>query len=274
MKRKIIFLLLCGGMFMNLAAQKIEVKEPQLIKEAGAEACYPKFTPDGKTLLLTSENYTGLRALNLQTKKVTQLSSALGAGYNTVVSDDSKTVYYRKINPDNSNGSYASFYAKLSKKMSNSQPSGKPLIFVYSDDLKIVVENKGKKSILTPNGEDEYYIWVALSPDRTKIVYTVSSQGITFVCDLSGKVLANLGRLNAPQWLSNDWVIGMDDRDDGHVVVSSVIVAVTADGKIRQNLTQAKGKIAMYPAASPAGDKIAFHTLDGELYIMDVIIKE
>lgn len=258
---------------MNLAAQKIEVKEPQLIKEVGREACYPKFTPDGKTILLTASNYTGLRTFNLQTKKVKQLTSALGAGYNTVVSDDSKTVYYRKIDPNDDNGSCADFYSKISRKFLNSRPTSKPLIFVYTDDLKIVVENKGEKSILTPNGADEYYIWAQLSPDKTKIVYTASTQGKTYICDLSGNIIAGLGKLNAPQWLNNNWVIGMDDKDNGYVVVNSVIVAVTADGKIRQNLTQPFGKIAMYPAASPTGDKIAFSTLDDELYIMNVVVR-
>ena len=149
-----------------------------------------------------------------------------------------------------------------------------PIVAYANQDLKLTVERNGRQTILTPNGADEDYIWASLSPDRTKIVYFVMSLGSTFVCDLNGRVLANLGsNFHAPQWLNNDWVIGMDDKDDGKVHTASHIVAVTADGKVRQNLTQPGGSLDMYPTASPDGKKIAFHTTAGELYIMEVIVK-
>jgi len=296
MKRLVLLLLFCGGLFMSLAAQKIEVKEPQLVKEAGTEAYYPKFTPDGKTILLTSENYTGLKALNLETKKVNQLTSAAGAGWNTVISDDSKSVCYQEIDiTDNNPIGFTTFYSRslasqeveqLTPPVAKSDvrpPLGllkskaaikSPVLVYIDEDVKLVIEKDGRKTVVTPNGAEEAYIWPALSPDGKKIVYTVASLEKTFICDLSGKILADLGRLHACQWLNNDWVVGMDDKDDGHVLLSSNLVAVSADGKVKQDLTPVKGKlVAMYPATSPAGDKIAFNTPDGELYIMDVVVK-
>ena len=286
-------MLFCSGLIMNLAAQKIEVKEPQLIKEAGTEAYYPKFTPDGKTIVLTSENYAGLKALSLETKKVEQLTSDLGAGWNLAISDDSKTAYFQKIDYSSDPWGYTSFHSvnletrQIQHVMSPMTPSStrplllmkskaaikSPVIVYASEELQLVVEKNGQKTVLTPNGADETYILPQLSPDGKKIVYLASSMEETFICDLSGKILTSLGRLHAPQWLNNDWVVGMNDWDDGHVVLKSNIIGITADGKVKQELTLSDGKIAMYPAASPAGDKIAFNTIDGKLYIMDIIVK-
>jgi Tol biopolymer transport system component len=65
----------------------------------------------------------------------------------------------------------------------------------------------------------------------------------------------------------------MDDRDDGYVMLSSGIVAATADGKTRQTLATPQVKIAMYPAASADGRRIAFNSSKGEIYLMDISIK-
>jgi len=294
MKRKLIFVLLCGGIFMNLTAQRIEVKEPQLVKEAGTEAYYPKFTPDGKTILLTAADWAGLKSFDLETKTVRQLTTVASAGLDPVVSDDSKTVIFQKmdysVNPWGAR-SYHSFDMKTQQAQQVVSPlipaETKPLtlmkskagikssIIVHiSQDLQIVVERNGQQTILTPNGADQPYIWAVLSPDQTKIAYVAPWMGEedAFVCDLQGNVLANLGKVNAPQWLDNDWVVGMDDKDDGHVITGSDIVGATANGKVRQKLTSGE-KAAMYPAVSPDGKKIAFNTLEGELYIMEVIVK-
>jgi len=294
MKKTLFLLVFCSGMIMSLAAQKIEVKEPQLVKEAGSEAYYPKFTPDGKSILLTSENHSGLKMFNLETKKVMQLTTADGAGWNPVVSDDSKTVCFRQIDFSVDPFGLASFHSynletkqvqQLAAPMPDLAPTKtlllmrsksaikSPVLAYTNEELKIALEKNGKKSILTPNGAEERYIWVQLSPDKTKIVYTVSTIGETFICDLSGKILANLGKLNASQWLNNDYVIGMNDSDDGHVVVKSNIIGISANGKVKQELTRLGDKIAMFPAVSPDGSKIAFNTLKGELYIMEVVIK-
>lgn len=289
--KKIIFTLLALGMTIfsygqQIVVQSVEKQDAPLLKAM----FYPQFTNDGTSLLLTSENYQGLELYNLGTKESKVLTSDPGAGYRPLMSDDSKTICYRKTSMVN-NRKYTSFYSfdtETQKSKQLTQPergatlkqpqtllrseSTKPVMFTYIEDQKIIVEKDGKKTILTPNGKDRSYIWPQISPDQKKIVYVVAGKG-TFVSDLSGKNVISLGKMNAPEWLNNNWVIGMDDRDDGHVIVGSDIVAVTVDGKVRQNLTQTNDKIEMYPSASPSGDKIAFNTLNGELYIMNITIK-
>jgi Tol biopolymer transport system component len=65
----------------------------------------------------------------------------------------------------------------------------------------------------------------------------------------------------------------MDDKDDGEKLISSNLVAVSADGKKHQKLTIPNGKMALYPAASADGKRIAFTTEKGELYLLTVTVK-
>jgi len=286
MKKKLFFLLLCGGMMMHLSAQRIEVGTPQLVREAGTEVFYPKFTPDGRTILLTSVNHTGLKSFNLETRQIRELTSAAGAGWNPVVSVDSRTIYFQTID-----GRRTSFYAhSLETRETRRMPSfdnapvqrsqgtlrarttaQMPTVVYVNEDLQIVVERDGQRTILTPNGQDVNYIWASLSPDGTRIAFYSMASGRVYISDLEGNVLANLGSIDAPVWLTNDWVVGFNEVNDGREVTASHIVAVTADGRVRQDLTPPGGKIAMFPAVSPDGRRIAFNTLDGNLYIMEVI---
>ena len=47
--------------------------------------------------MLTAVNYVGLKTLQLETKKVTSLTNVPEAGWNVVVSDNSKMVCFEKI---------------------------------------------------------------------------------------------------------------------------------------------------------------------------------
>ena len=140
------------------------------------------------------------------------------------------------------------------------------------ENRKMVLYVNGNRTVLTPNGENASYIWPSISPDQKNIVYTVASKG-TFVCDIEGNNVVSLGKLSSPVWLDNQWIVGMDDKDDGEKLLSSVLVAVTADGKIRQTIETPEGKMAMYPAASADGKRIVCNTENGELFIIDLLIK-
>lgn len=297
MKKQIFTILfLCFGVLMSSVAQSIEVRGLRLVKGAGSEAFHPKFTPDGKTILLSDEGHGGLKALDLATNRVRVLTTGAGAGWEPAVSDDSRTVTVRLVDfSTDPFGAQQVYSINLSNaqmqrvadvanevplavlrngaEMSlRRQATATPVVYV-NQDLKVAVERNGQTTVLTPNGADYNYIWASLSPDGTRIAYFVMCTGYAFVSDLNGNILANLGRnFHAMQWINNDWLVGMDDKDDGRMFTASNIVAVTADGRIRQNLTQPGGKIEMFPAASPSGNQIAFHTTEGELYIMEISI--
>ncbi len=112
---------------------------------------------------------------------------------------------------------------------------------------------------------------MSLSPDASKILFTALGKG-TFVCDLEGKIISEIGYLNAPIWYNDNFVVGMVDKDDGLRVVSSKITMRSLDGSVVKELSKAN-EIAMYPTASQQAGKIVYNTDIGELLVTEIEIK-
>jgi len=286
-------------------AQSITVTSVQVLK--GTEAggfYYPVFGPQGTYLLTSTENYTGLKLHSLATNEVKTLTADAGAGYDLRISADGNTILFKrtelithllytslqqynllenkqvqvekamreKVTPafDGNQPAYVKGNTLVKPQMKS---SGNMDPFINIEDRKMVLYFGDDRTVLTPNGTDESYFWASVSPDQKHIVYAIATGG-TFVCTIDGKNPVSLGKLGAPKWLDNQWVVGMDDKDDGHKVLSSVIVASTIDGKVRQTLATPQTPIAMYPAASADGKRIAFNSGEGKVYILDINIQK
>ena len=141
-------------------------------------------------------------------------------------------------------------------------------------DGKIIILRTihGEENNLAPTG-DNYYVWASLSPDNKKILFTAVGKG-TFVSDLDGNIIAEAGTLNAPVWINNDWVLGMDDKDDGYIVTSSDLFAVHINSGEKTKITKKTDEIALYPKVSPDSNQILFHNLKGEVFTAKIKIKE
>ena len=61
----------------------------------------------------------------------------------------------------------------------------------------------------------------------------------------------------------------MEDKDDGHKLLSSEIFAVSPDGKMIVPLTSTPGLHEMYPQCSPKENKIVCSTSDGNIVILE-----
>ncbi|MBR5102832.1 MAG: hypothetical protein IK092_06875, partial [Muribaculaceae bacterium] len=222
---------------------------------------------------------------------------AANAGYKPEIAPDGKTVIYREKTFDKNHLSYITLHSrdltsgkenKLVKKSRNLQGytfDGNMALAVNDSKLKskaigkknaitrpvlsisnrhLMITCDGKTTQFDPNGDQLSYLWPSLSPDGTKVLYYVATQG-TYVCNIDGTGIKALGELRAPKWLDNNTVIGMNDVDDGMFITASSIVISDLNG-VQQTLTP-EGIIAMYP--QPAQNKIAFSTADDELYIIN-----
>ena len=105
-------------------------------------------------------------------------------------------------------------------------------------------------------------------PSSKKILFTAAGKG-TFICDLNGKILHSLGSINAPVWFNNDYVVAMEDKDDGHRVISSKIVLISVAKKTKTEIST-PDKIAMYPTAWGKANRIAYHTESGDIEVVEV----
>ncbi|GHV57806.1 hypothetical protein FACS1894182_07670 [Bacteroidia bacterium] len=301
MKKLLILFVLLGQIAF---AQQIDVKSINLLKGTESGGFYhPAFSPKGNYLLTTTENYAGLTQHSLTTNEVKKLTADAGAGYDVRISADENTILFKKTEFQN-NLRYTSLqqynlqekketqlvkatrekitpvfaqnqiaYVKGSTLLrAGAATTEKILPLINIENQKMVLYNGTKKTVLAPNGTDASYFWASVSPDQKHIVYTIAKGG-TFVCNIDGSKPVSLGKLNAPKWLNNQWVVGMNDSDDGDVITASTIVSATIDAKVRQTLATPQAPIAMYPAASADGKQIAFNSDKGEIYILDINIK-
>lgn len=297
MKKNTLYL----GLLLSLpvAAQHVAVNEVQQIKFPGIEKMYhPTLSADGALLCFSAIDYEGLEMVDLKTQKVTTLSEANGAGYKPIVR--ANDVYFRQISFNNQRRETRLFHYDGDKTKAASQslrsitgfhinqdalnftsneqlfaaPSATKAVksasnkaVVSVEDLKLAIYQGGKREVITPNGENERYLWASFSPDNEKIVYKVVGKG-TFVYSTIDKTTKHIGTINAPVWAGNDYIVGMQDNDNGEYVTSSTICAVhIATGK-KDIISVPEHLIAMYPSATQDGNKVAYHTEEGEVYIV------
>lgn len=283
-------------------AQKFEVVDVRLLPATGVEMYHPVFTPDGKQLLVTSEAYNGLGIINIDGTNYRALSDARSAGYYPAVSADGSSVTCRELdettmtlslmNIDLATGSKRTLEngmghfnhinlsgdealmgveGKMTRRKVAARNQAENNVFVTEEDLKLVVYRNGERSVVDPLStpdRDVNYCWSSLSPDKKHLLFVGGNNA--YVSDLDGGNLVNLGRLHAPVWRDNDYVVAMDDRDDGYRYTASDIVIMGRDGNDRQQLTATSSEIMMFPSVSAQGDRIACHTTEGKVYIMTI----
>ncbi|MBM4177107.1 MAG: hypothetical protein FJ213_13195 [Ignavibacteria bacterium] len=297
----VLFLILTfGHSYGQLTAIKIE----RLPISGSEEWNAPIFSPNGKKIYFTNSSYNGIWEYSFATKKTRKITSDQGSGYGFAISSDGNQIAYRKtfyptgslervqeiISLNLKTGKAASFakgdnlstptFTKSGVTFSdcdqtkNLSPrtSQKEISILGIENTKIAVNKNGVKVLLDPFGNGSY-IWPSLSTDRTKIVAYESDRG-TFICDLNGNIISKLGKRNSAVWSRDgNWLIYMDDKDDGHNILSSEIMAVSVDGKNTVNLTNTANITEMNPHVSSTENKIVCNSLNGEIFILHYDIK-
>jgi Tol biopolymer transport system component len=304
---KKVLILVCFS-YLTVYSQQIKVvEEVKITNLEDGMFFYPGISPDGEQVLYTSGDYKGLWLHQLNDGSTIKLNDADGAGYEPQFAKSGEEIIYRtnkfingkrysslfvqnieskqiknlekdvrNLYPPKSVKTNSNVYLKNSELKSYS-PSGKlaksavesPV--AYIENSNIVLHIDGEKRILAPLGKGNY-IWPSVSPDGQKLLFNLAGKG-TFVSDLDGNILADLGYANYPSWSRNGkWIVFMEDYDDGYVITSSEIGVVSADGTSRFQLTETSDRIELYPKWSPATDEIVFHTDQGEIYKLTLMV--
>lgn len=306
MKKLLISFILIAA---PLLAQSITVDGKTELYGNG-DAYFPKFSPDGSKVFFTHSGYKGLEYVDIASGSVEKLSDANGAGYEFCFSSDGSEVYY-KMDSYKGMKKYSTLLSQnlASKEVKTLEAEKRNLSFArtvsegtlyyqYEMNLKsvempsslrkssaasdiallnesgaMVLVRNGYKKTIEPFGKN-IYIWPSLSPDGTKILFTLASKG-TFISDLDGNILASLGKANAPQWSPDGkWIVYMDDYDNGSNFTKSDLFAVSADGSVKVDLSYGEDEIEMYPQWSADGSKIVYHTDSGKIMLLNLTIAE
>ena len=269
-------------------AQNFEVVSNQQVNLGKNVAVYhPQFMPGGESLLVSSENYVGLGVVDLKSNSYNKLTDMPGAGYMPAISADGKSVVARSANYFKQTMSLYKINVATKETVALARDinhinridlNGNNLtgrissVYVTEEDLKLVVYNNGVRTVVDPLStatRDVNYCWSSMSPDKTKLLFVAGNNA--YVSDIYGNNLIPLGPLHAPVWRDNNYVVAMLDKDDGHRFTSSDIVIIKAEnGAKLQQLTPASGELKMYPSVSADGNKIAYHTTEGKIYVMTI----
>jgi hypothetical protein len=302
-KSPFLILMLLIGTFSF--AQKVTISNHTLINTGNARSAYfPVFNSSGDKLLFSSGAYSGLQLYDFSNQSVTTISTAAGAGFEPIFDAGNNRIFYRYSSFENGrkfdgmesydvvsgntvpmlsprrelrqvrsyNNGFLVAADKQILKVTFGRTGNDDLYFVTTEDLKMVLVHNGRKVYLNPlNMEESRYIWVSLSPDNSKILFTAAGKG-TYICDLQGKILHSLRYLNAPVWYNARYVVGMEDKDDGHVITSSTVQLVNILTNERTQISR-QGETAMHPTAAGAAGKVAYHTTDGKIYVANVLIQ-
>ena len=300
-----LFLLSVLMLTIQLYPQTLRVRSvKRIIPEEPGSYLLAGVVPGSGYLLVAGEGYNGLSLLDTRKGKMTEISNDPGAGYEPAVTADGRKVIYRNDN-FNDNLKVSSVFAydipsgvkellvdrgrgvispaiagnsvllksdsetRVEQRGATLKSAGDRTFIVIEEMLPVLYRN-GERKALSPNG-DGFYIWASLSPDRSMILYNYQGRG-SFVCDTDGKILHDLGKINAPRWFNDKIVIGMDDKDDGHMITSTELVYYSLGERKRVILTSTPDRSEMFPFTSGTR-KIAFCTDKGDIYLLKVRVR-
>lgn len=304
---KKVILTLCALLFISTLTYSggIKVISNEPIPLPKTETGYnPVLSPAGDYLLITASDLKGLRKYDLVTRQLQTLTTDKGAGFDVQISENGNLVAYRSQEYKNrlrytslktvdiatgkqneivkASRDLEKFIVKdgtvlavekgtlKSKRISGKTLKTVPAISSISKGQLYLTQNK-QTIRLSPEGKNINYLWTSISPDGKKLLYYIIEHGKAYVSNLDGSNPVSLGVLRTPKWMGNNWVIGMEDYDDGTVITASKIVAVAANGSNRSILT-ANSVIATNPSGSADATKIVYNTADGQIYLMNIEI--
>ena len=291
----------CAAMALcaSIAQAQIEITRTERLDLGTQEQWdHPQFSPDGKTIYYTTASYDGIWSYAPETRQTRQITADPKAGYGIAVSPDGGQIAYRRsiFDSQTRRRTQEVIVTDLRTGQSTTVASGRSLSLpsfgteslIYSsgsatqglskqnvpgtallgvEDTKIAISTDGGKVLLDPFG-DGRYIWPALSPNGKLIVAYEMGRG-TVVITVEGEITARLGKRNAPVWTRDGkYIVYMDDRDDGHRILSSDLYCVSPDGSTTVQLTRTDGITELFPACSPSENLIVTSSLEGFIYLL------
>jgi Tol biopolymer transport system component len=293
--------ILFATLFAALAATA-QVKVTAIEKlplPAGQEGNNPVFSPDGGAIYFTNSSFDGIWKYSRAEQTVAEVTLDPASGNGFTVSSDGSQIAYRRTSYDaqthaRTQDAVVMNTVTLAKRVVATGSDVSAPAFVHNDLLysvdgvahvpalaksaapavqllgientKISIIKNGVKTVLDPFG-DGSYIWPALSPDGQKIVAYDLRRG-TFVCDVNGTVLMKLGRRDAAVWTRDgNWLVYMNDSDDGRAILASDIRIISTDGSIDLPVTATADVLVMNPSCSPTENKIVC-SANGALYVI------
>lgn len=281
MERKSLLLMTALTLCASMSAAELSVISTQKVDVA--DAYHPTLSPNGDVVLFSTDDYKGLKVVDLESSQVQVLDPEVGAGFDPVFSADGKTVVYRSVVRENGlmrrdvkrfslDMGVGEQIAAPSRELVNTRAIvGDTYAYGLADQQAIEVSVDGMVQTINPIEHGYRYLWTSVSPSKDKILFNEIYSGL-YVSNLDGTKAVNLAsRADYPCWAGDKYVIAVKTTDDGYVFTSAKIIAIEIEtGKV----TELTGDDVLVSGVSANANKIVYTTDNGEMYIMNILIAE
>ena len=293
---KKLFLLIAVSCLWTMSATAVGVKNGSPKTLVDSCGFFPQLSHDGQWLLYSPTEGTRLMLKNLTTGAVTTVADKGYPGFDAIIGKDGKVYYVTQQRKKNGlvyrtghcfDPATGKDKVVLKAQHGRVQPlhaaqgvviNGEKQVYRSSKqvgawaytrgDMLYLVDDSGTTRALQPVKDSNGYLWAALSPDGTKVMFEAASKGL-FVCDLNGEIIADLGEFLMPCWYNNDYIVAMSNA--GNVRVSgSHIWLLSVDGEVCKPIS-GKDERAVQPMV--AGDKVVYSIIyDGTVKQLELDI--
>ena len=237
---------------------------------------HPVISPDGKTILFSSDVHTGLKTVDLASGEISVIDEGAAAGFEPVFSTDGNSVYYRTAEMQDGllyrDVRTYNFKEGSVRRLAKPSRDNVDLLSLSKSDYAVAdfdvvrLHRQGKELTIRPVADSHSYLWASLSSDGKKLLVTEPFQGV-FVADADGNDARKvLDKGDFASWVGKDKIIAVVTKDDGYVVLSSQLVLVDINSGKVEALTDESIKVGE-ATASEAGN-VVFTDISGNMFII------
>jgi Tol biopolymer transport system component len=228
-----------------------------------ADYMVPKWSPDGRFILLTKGKYRGLYLLSLKDLSLRTLNESPGVGYGAKWCQDGRAITFtedERMNTINVKGEPSA--------TAQAPPKQDPYVVFAQDDTIYFKDNQTGRQRKLSGGEDRFFL-PQLSPDRTKVSYIGLSTGI-YIKNLENGSTVPIGSGGETAWAPDSkGIIFTYTRDDGHKIMTSDLFYADAGTGVLTKLTRTPDRHESHAAISPTGTDVAY-TVGGQVFLSEL----
>ena len=281
---KKLLLLITVSCLWTINATAVGVKPGSVKTLVDSCGFFPQLSIDGQWLLYSPTEGTSLMLKNLTTGVVTTVADKGYPGFDAIIGNDGKVYYVTQQRKKNglvyrTGHCYEPATGKdkvvLKAQHGRVQPlqaahgvviNGERQVYRSSKqvgswaytrgDVLYLVDGPGTTRALQPVQESNGYLWAALSPDGTKVLFEAASKGL-FVCDLNGEIIADLGEFLMPCWYNDDYIIAMSNAGNLRLNGSRIWL-LSVNGEVYKPISD-QDERAVQPMV--AGNKVVYSVI-------------